>query len=44
MNYSIDYNKYKNKYRLRIKVNGKNKHIGYFETKLEAEEVAKCGC
>ena len=35
--YSIDFNKYNKKYRLRERINGKNKHLGYFDTIGELE-------
>lgn len=34
--YSIDFYKYNKKWRLRVKIDGKRKHIGYFKTYEEA--------
>lgn len=36
----VEWDEYKKKWRVRVRVNGSNKHIGYFDTTKEAEQVS----
>lgn len=39
---SVDFNKYKQKWRLRMRyANGTKEHIGYYDTELKAKRIGK---